>query len=40
MLEAIFGSEIKEKILLYLYTNGESYPREIANTFNFYLNVV
>lgn len=40
MLEALFGSEIKEKILLYLYTNGEAYPREIANAFKFYLNAV
>lgn len=40
MLEPLFESEIKEKILLYLYTNGESYPREIAKTFNFYLNAV
>lgn len=40
MLEALFGSEIKEKILLYLYTNGESYPREISHLFNFYVNAV
>lgn len=40
MLEPLFESEIKEKILLYLYTNGESYPREIANAFKFYLNAV
>jgi len=38
MLEGIFGSEKKEKILLYIYTNGESYPTEIARAFNFYLN--
>lgn len=40
MLKAIFGSDKKGKILLYLYTNGESYPREIAKIFNFYLNAV
>lgn len=40
MLKGIFGSEMKGKILLYLYTNGESYPREIAKIFNFYLNGV
>ena len=37
MLKGIFGSEKKGKILLYLYTHGESYPREIAKVFNFYL---
>ena len=40
MLEPLFESEIKEKILLYIYTNGESYPREIASTFKFYVNAV
>jgi len=40
VLKAIFGSDKKGKILLYLYTNGESYPREIAKIFNFYLNGV
>ena len=40
MLKAIFGSDKKGKILLFLYTNGESYPREIAKIFNFYLNGV
>jgi len=40
MLKAIFGSDKKGKILLFLYTNGESYPREIAKKFNFYLNGV
>jgi len=40
MLEPLFESEIKEKILLYLYSNGESYPREIAKAYNFYLNAV
>lgn len=40
MLEPLFESEIKEKILLYLYTNGESYPREMAKEYNFHLNAV
>ncbi|MDH7514011.1 MAG: hypothetical protein QHH14_13775 [Clostridiales bacterium] len=40
MLEPLFKSGIKEKILLYLYTNGESYPREMAKAYNFHLNAV
>ncbi len=40
MLEPLFNSDKKEKILLYIYTNGESYAREIANKFQFYLNTV
>lgn len=40
MLEPLFGSEKKEKILLYLYTHGEAYAREIADAFQFYLNTV
>lgn len=40
MLKALFGSEKKGKILLYLYTNREAYPTEIAKAFNFYLNTV
>ncbi|MBN1273429.1 MAG: hypothetical protein JXB26_14270 [Candidatus Aminicenantes bacterium] len=40
MFKGIFGSEKKGKILLYIYTNGESYPREIASRLNFYLNGV
>ncbi|MBU1187087.1 MAG: hypothetical protein KJ908_09365 [Acidobacteria bacterium] len=40
MLKAIFGSEKKGRILLYLYTNGESYPREMARQLDFYLNTV
>ncbi len=40
MLEPLFESEIKEKILLYIYTNGESYPREMAKLYNFHLNAV
>jgi len=40
MLEPLFNSDKKEKILLYIYTNGESYAREIASKFQFYLNTV
>lgn len=40
MLKAIFGSEKKGKILLFIYTNGESYPTEIARVFDYYLNSV
>jgi len=40
MLEPLLESEKKEKILLYLYTNGEAYPREIAKAFRFYINTV
>lgn len=40
MLEPLLESEKKEKILTYLYTHGEAYPREIARTFHFYLNTV
>ncbi|MFQ6084382.1 MAG: hypothetical protein ACE5WD_13635 [Candidatus Aminicenantia bacterium] len=40
MLEPLFESEKKEKILLYLYTHREAYAREIANAFQFHLNTV
>jgi predicted ArsR family transcriptional regulator len=40
MFKALFGSEKKGKILLYLYTNGEAHATEIANVFKFYLNAV
>ncbi len=40
MLEPLFESEIKEKILLYIYTHGESYPNEIAKVFKLYINAV
>ena len=40
MLKSIFGSEKKGKILLYIYSNGESYPTEIARAFKYYLNTV
>ncbi|HAL61551.1 MAG TPA: hypothetical protein DCP08_03980 [Chloroflexi bacterium] len=40
MLEPLLESEKKEKILLYLYTHGESYPSEIAKSFGYHLNAV
>lgn len=40
MLEPLLNSEKKEKILLYIYTHGESYAREIARAFRFNLNSV
>jgi DNA-binding transcriptional ArsR family regulator len=40
MLEPLFESEAKEKALLYLYTHGESYPREIARALGLYGNTV
>lgn len=40
MLEPLLGSDKKEKILLYLFTHGESYAREIARAFEFNLNSV
>jgi len=40
MFKGIFGSEKKGKILLYIYTNGECYAREIARRFNYYLSSV
>jgi DNA-binding transcriptional ArsR family regulator len=40
MLEPLFESEAKERALLYLYTHGESYPREIARALGLYGNTV
>ena len=40
MLESLFESDKKEKILFYLYAHGEGYAREIARTFRFNLNTV
>ena len=40
MFKGIFGSENKGRILLFIYTNGESYPREIAKMLGLYLNGV
>jgi len=40
MLEALLESTAKEKILLYLHTHGESYPRELARDLGFFVNTV
>jgi predicted ArsR family transcriptional regulator len=40
MLEPLFNSPKKEKILLYIHTHGESYAREIAGAFKFHLSSV
>jgi DNA-binding transcriptional ArsR family regulator len=40
MLEALFESDKKEKILFFLYSHREGYAREIARTFQFNLNTV
>lgn len=40
MLEPLFESEKKEKILFFLYSHGEGYAREIARAFRFNLNTV
>jgi DNA-binding transcriptional ArsR family regulator len=40
MFKALFGSERKGKILLFLHAHGESYPSEIARAFGYYLNSV
>ena len=40
MIEAITGSILKEKILLYLVLNPLSYPNEIARNFGFNINAV
>jgi len=37
MLKAIFGSEQKGKILLFIYTHGDSYPAEISRELGRYL---
>jgi DNA-binding transcriptional ArsR family regulator len=40
MLEPLLESDKKEKILLYIYTHGEAYPREISRALGLYLNAV
>lgn len=40
MLEAMFESTVKEKILLFLHVNDGSYPSEIARNFSFNINAV
>jgi len=39
MLEALFESEKKEKILFFLYSHGDGYAREIARAFQFNLQL-
>ena len=40
MLEPLFESDKKEKILFFLYSHGQGYAREIARAFGFNLNTV
>ncbi len=40
MLTPLFESDKKERILLYLHTHGESYPREIARSLGIHLRTV
>ena len=40
MLEALFGSKVVERVLLYLFVYKEGYPSAIAKTFNLHFNAV
>ncbi len=40
MLEAIFGSAVREKVLLFILAREKGYAREIAGFFNINLNQV
>jgi predicted transcriptional regulator len=40
MLEPLFESPVKNLVLLYIHTRGESYAREIAREFGIYPNAV
>lgn len=40
MLEPLFGSAARERVLLCLLTRPESYPREMAATFGYSLSTV
>jgi DNA-binding transcriptional ArsR family regulator len=40
MLEALFGSELREKVLLYVLARGEAYPRETAAALSATLSAV
>lgn len=40
MIETLFGSKTKEKILLYIYSNRDGYAREIASIFGYALDPV
>ena len=35
MLEALLGSETRERVLLYVYTHKEAYSRELAQAFDY-----
>jgi hypothetical protein len=34
MIETLFGSSIRERVLLYLFSHGEGYSREMSRHFN------
>ena len=40
MLEPLLESSVKERILLFIHTHGESYPREIAKSLGLNVNAV
>jgi predicted ArsR family transcriptional regulator len=40
MLEALFGSKTRERVLLYLLTHGDAYAREMAREYGCTLNVI
>jgi len=40
VLEPLFGSAVRERVLLFLLTRPESYPREMAATFRYSLGTV
>jgi DNA-binding transcriptional ArsR family regulator len=40
MLEPLLESTVKERIMLYLYTHGEGYARELSRALDLYLNAV
>ena len=40
MLEPVFGSAVRERVLMYLLTRVESYPRELAQEFGCSLGTV
>ncbi|MFK5927058.1 MAG: hypothetical protein QM483_10550 [Desulfuromusa sp.] len=40
MLEGLFGSANKEKVLLYVYARDEGYPREVAKYYNIDLRTI
>jgi DNA-binding transcriptional ArsR family regulator len=40
MLEALFGSKMRERVLLYLLTHGEAYAREMARAYDCTLNTI